>query len=252
MKPNYELKAEVLKLGLDVTEREVSKAMFFSNNPQYNVMTPINWSTAAEIFNYYHCNFPDLWKEAQRLNHSRYQRIRRLKNFIFGLILNYKCVFLTFKFSNEALISTSEQTRKTYVTRFLKSYNAPFVANKDFGDLHGREHYHAVLGVNKVDFSSWKLGNLDAERVRDTKNSSEKLAKYVAKLTNHAIKETAKRSSLIYSRSEKTKELMRKTLEECSKKYGEKHSTIKITDFEPVESDFLPFTSYEQQDILFD
>lgn len=252
MKPNYELKAEVLKLGLDVTEREVSRAMFFSNNPQYNVITPINWSTAAKIFNYYHCNFPDLWKEAQRLNHSRYQRIRRLKNFIFGLISNYECVFLTFTFNDNSLNNQTAETRKTYVTRYLKQYDAPYVANIDFGKQNGREHYHAVVGCNKLDYKSWKGGIINGERVRDTKKSSEKLAKYVAKLTNHAIKETAKRSSLIYSRSEKTKELMRKTLEECSKKYGEKHSTIKITDFEPVETDFLPFTSYEQQDILFD
>lgn len=252
MKPDYALKSKVLELGLDVTEREVSKAMFFSRNPQYNVRTSVDYSLASQIFNYYNNNYYDLWKEAQRLNHARYQRVRRLKTFIFGLISYYDCVFLTFKFSNDSLEKTSVKTRRTYVTRYLKSYDCPFVANLDFGKEHHREHYHAVIGCKKVDFDKWTLGNLDAERVRDSKNSHERLAKYVAKLTNHAIKETASRQSLIYSRSAKTKELLQKTLEECSKKYGAEHGKLHYTEVTETGFNYLPFTESEQQDLLFD
>ena len=78
-----------------------------------------------------------------------------------------------------------------------------YVANIDYGSKNKREHYHALINCDKVDFKSWrKYGNINAKRVRnkDIESDKTKLSKYIAKLSNHAIKETTKRSCLIYSR----------------------------------------------------
>lgn len=43
-------------------------------------------------------------------------------------------------------------------------------------------------------------GGLNVKRIRKNTSSSYKLSKYITKLTNHAVKETCKRSTLLYSR----------------------------------------------------
>ena len=102
-------------------------------------------------------------------------------------------------FNNEILASTSEKTRRRYISRFLRSLNAPYVANIDFGKDFNREHYHAVVKVPKIDLKLYAYGFIFAETVHHAK-SLIKLSKYIAKLTNHAIKETTRRNVLLYSR----------------------------------------------------
>ena len=78
-----------------------------------------------------------------------------------------------------------------------------YVANIDFGAQNHREHYHAVIQCKKIDASSWhKYGAIFIEKVRNNGigHDCERLSKYVSKLSNHAIKETTKRCSLLYSR----------------------------------------------------
>lgn len=110
-------------------------------------------------------------------------------------------LFLTLTFTDKCLNSTSPETRRKYVRRFLKENSVRYVANKDFGATNGREHYHAVVLVKgKLNYSKWRYGCLNGQKIRLNGTSNTKLAKYVSKLTNHAIKETCKRSVLIYSR----------------------------------------------------
>ena len=109
------------------------------------------------------------------------------------------CIFLTFTFTDEVLAKTNEDTRRQKVRRYLSSYNCEYVANIDFGKKNGREHYHALIQCNNVDYNAFDYGALNGERVRST-NDFAKLAKYISKLTNHAIKDTAKGSRLIYNR----------------------------------------------------
>jgi len=119
------------------------------------------------------------------------------------MLLNGQCLFLTLTFNDDTLQRTTQKERRTAVSRYLKQFNCRYVANIDFGKENGREHYHAVINCGSVCFDSWrKFGNINAERIRnkDLKADKTKLAKYICKLSNHAIKETTKRSSLIYSR----------------------------------------------------
>ena len=80
----------------------------------------------------------------------------------------------------------------------MKSISDFYVANIDFGKNTEREHYHALVLVDRIN-DTWDYGFTWFERVHRS-DSAATLAKYVSKLTNHAIKETTKRSCYIYSR----------------------------------------------------
>ena len=142
-------------------------------------------------------------KECEKINHAYYERIKRLKNRVASILLNGSCIFLTLTFNDDTLRNTTEKQRRVAVSRYLKQYGCMYVANIDYGSKNKREHYHALINCDKVDFKSWrKYGNINAKRVRnkDIESDKTKLSKYIAKLSNHAIKETTKRSCLIYSR----------------------------------------------------
>lgn len=134
----------------------------------------------------------------------RSQRLKknRVKDKVRNIVEAGRCIFLTLTFTDDVLASTSEQTRRRYVSRFLKSQCECYVANIDFGSKNGREHYHALVYADKVDYSKWKYGAINGERVRTSDNALERVSRYVVKLARHAIKETAgKGRRIIYSRN---------------------------------------------------
>lgn len=141
--------------------------------------------------------------EVEKICNASIQRTKRLRNRIESILLNGECLFLTLTFTDETLNSTTEETRRKYVRRYLKLFNCPYVANIDFGAKNHREHYHAVIGCSNIDFSFWRsYGNINVQRIRNNsiELNKKRLSKYICKLSNHAIKETTKRSCLIYSR----------------------------------------------------
>ena len=139
--------------------------------------------------------------EAGCINSSIYKRKKRLQDFIKLMIDNYKPIFITLNFKDATLESTSEDTRKQYVRKFLKKYCSMYVANIDYGSKNEREHYHAVVvPKTKIDFKDWhKFGCVYIEHIRQS-SSEEKLSKYITKLSNHALKETNRKNLVIYSR----------------------------------------------------
>lgn len=142
-------------------------------------------------------------KECYRINDASYKRTKRLKERIQSMLLNGCCLFLTLTFNDDTLSNTTEKQRRVFVVRYLKSFGCSYVANIDFGKENHREHYHAVINTDRIDYSYWhKYGAIDGEKIRnkDIRSDKTKLAKYICKLSNHAIKETTKRNSLIYSR----------------------------------------------------
>lgn len=143
------------------------------------------------------------FKECLKINDASYHRAKRLKDRVEAMLLNGDCLFLTLTFTDTTLANSTEKVRRVAVSRFLKQFGVPYVANIDFGSKNNREHYHAIINASNIDLSSWrKYGNINAQRVRNRniERDSIRLSKYVAKLSNHAIKETTKRSCLIYSR----------------------------------------------------
>ncbi len=152
-------------------------------------------------------------EEASKINKARFYRAKRLETRISNMLEDGHCIFCTFNFRDEVLANTSIETRRKYITKFLKSFNCQYVANIDFGsdkeytDRKGRkqkgtsrEHYHALVCIDKLPSNAWPYGYQWLEHVRVKDNCSRKISKYISKLTNHAIKESTKRYALIYSR----------------------------------------------------
>ena len=192
-------------LGLSCRYRKEKSARFFEGDC---------------AFDFEEKAFPDLWKYARSLNRSRWQRSKRVAVRIADYLSSFGgfVYFLTFTFTDKALSKTSEDTRRQYVRKTLKKFFKGYLANVDYGTANGREHYHAVgflpcynnadkLAGPDLGFMAkayweghYKMGFADFEAVRNTADSPIKLGKYVAKLTNHALKKHIKQPRLIYSR----------------------------------------------------
>lgn len=203
-KCNYVLKQKVLTNGLC---NRVKKAQFteyakrdFLDNGIYR--KSINGETVDDIYFEYWLegNVEDLL-EAIKVNNAFYQRLKRLKTRVSNMLNKGHCLFITLTFNDETLNNTTAKQRRVMVSRFLKKHKTEYVANIDFGKKNHREHYHVLLLANKCDLSAWwRFGAVDVEHVRLHNTAKTKLSKYICKLSNHAIKETTKRSACLYSR----------------------------------------------------
>lgn len=208
-RPNYELKAKVLNNGMVEAQKKYSLTMFkkyqeemalYENGEIIENWKPLN-DNQLQVYRMMAQEFPEEWKEAYRVNDASYHRTKRLKEKIKRMITSGSCIFLTLTFTDKVLDNTSQDTRKQYIKKALKTMSDTYIANIDYGKKKEREHYHAIVLAAKVSQEQWKYGNLDYERVRvEQEDSPVKIAKYINKLTNHAIKETVKQNRLIYSR----------------------------------------------------
>lgn len=140
--------------------------------------------------------------ECYRINDASWKRTQRLRKRIEDMLLSGPCLFLTLTFNDDTLSSTTDKQRRVAVSRYLKQYQSKYVANIDFGSKNHREHYHAIVCCSRVSSDTWKYGSVNFKRIRNKNIACDryKLAKYICKLSNHAIKETTKRCALLYSR----------------------------------------------------
>lgn len=208
VKPNYELKAQAIEKGYDVIERKISKTKFRYYNAcinecengelvderlqeQYQKMVKLETILAND----------ELYKEGHKINQASYKRRNRLEKRILKWLENYNCIFVTLTFKDQVLDATTKETRRRYVTRALKQMSDKYVANIDYGRKNEREHYHAIVVSNQINNKIWSdYGAINFERIKQSSDSV-KLAKYVVKLTNHAIKETTQQNRVIYSKN---------------------------------------------------
>ena len=210
---DYAFKSYVLREHSDLIQKARKSTIVDYARNEFNdngVVLPILRRDNGDIMNVnelcIYCEENGLKREfleCFKINNASYKRTRRLKERIESMLLSGSCLFLTLTFNDTTLATTTAKERRVAVSRYLKQFNCKYVANIDFGSKNHREHYHAVINCEHVDYSSWnKYGNINGERIRnkDIRSDKTKLAKYICKLSNHAIKETTKRSSLIYSR----------------------------------------------------
>ena len=218
------------KTCLKLIKKAVYADYAFKVNGQI-VRTEIDLHTALDEWCFLSENYAEDVAEAKRINTADYKRQKRLKDFIADILLTCEtAVFLTLTFSDETLEKTTVKTRRAYVQRYLRQHGAAYVANIDFGSENDREHYHAVIG-GTVDLTEWeeKCGFAYAEKIRFDRfgkiprkykdlphdeqlermkaDTFARLAKYTAKLTNHAIKATTKRQCLMYYAPNRRKDL---------------------------------------------
>lgn len=207
-KPDYELKSKILnnRENYNLYVQCQKKIYFFCvDKCSYE-----EYLNSLEVLKLLSSNQEE-YKEYGRISHARYSRVSRLKKRIADIIVGHNALFLTLTFTDKTLASSSATSRRRFVHYFLKQFNVPYVGNIDFGKKNHREHYHAVIQIDKIDYSLWKYGAIHGLKIRNSVEVDEdtgelsckditKLARYIAKLTNHAIKETTHRSVIIYSR----------------------------------------------------
>lgn len=139
--------------------------------------------------------FENFTKYAQKVNFNFYKRKTRLIKRVENL-LTEECLFVTFTFTDSVLQHTKQDTRRKYIQRYLKNYN--YVANIDFSPNKNREHYHAILQTTNIDLDGWQYGFIHYRHINIS--NSEKLATYITKLSNHAVKNSVKNNRVMYSR----------------------------------------------------
>lgn len=125
----------------------------------------------------------------QELLHNRDRRVKRVKKRCSELIFSGSALFLTLTFSNDTLDRTSVETRRKYIQRFLKSQTSFYIANIDFGDKNGREHYHAIVD-KRISPNLWAYGLINIEHIKISRKSLKSVSKYITKLSSHAIKKS--------------------------------------------------------------
>lgn len=134
-----------------------------------------------------------IYERCVQLSNNRFKRIARLRARIRTLLTCGDAYFVTLTFSDLCFNTTSAKTRRTYATRFLKSLcdNVNYVANVDYGDKNGREHYHAVVNcLPSRSLCAWwykYCGIYHVEKIRPT-SSERVLALYVDKFKLHNMK----------------------------------------------------------------
>lgn len=139
------------------------------------------------------------FNECERIVHANNERVKRLRKRIAYMLRVGSVKFCTFTFTDDTLSATSPDTRRQYIRKFLKSVSDMYIANIDFSPKD-REHYHALACADYIDKKpAEKWGFVSVKDVRDTDGDVIRLSRYVSKLANHAIKETAKRNHIIYS-----------------------------------------------------
>ena len=131
-----------------------------------------------EIKEFINLNGYTTYKVATNVNHASYKRTARLKERIREAVASGSAWFITITFSPETLENTNEQTRRKYVSRWLKSLTPFYVANIDYGKEKGREHYHAVITSDERPPKSWSYGFIDILKVKTTENDTKRISKY--------------------------------------------------------------------------
>lgn len=149
----------------------------------------------------------ECWKECKRINKNDLNRKTRLKKRINKIISSdSKSYFITLTFTDQVLQNTNYDSRRQYVRRYLNDISLDFVANIDYGEQNGREHYHAVVNLKSAlngakTPKKWQYGYMSAKIInKNLKKNDVRLSKYLSKLTNHAIKQSTFGTKIIYSR----------------------------------------------------
>lgn len=145
----------------------------------------------------------------RKITKARFERVKRCKLRIKGIVFDGDAIFLTLTFKPEVLENTSLQTRRKYVTRLLKRYCSKYVANIDWGKKNDREHYHAIVECDSENAEklkkAWgnKCGFADFRKVGSKEDDLAKTTKYINKLSAHCYKDTTHMHRVIYSRKDK-------------------------------------------------
>lgn len=166
---------------------------------------------------------PEITRVCKNLAVGEYKRFKKVFKRMKKYCEGGRAIFATLTFNSKAL-TRKRQTRRVNVARCCKAFSDAYVANIDFGDKQGREHYHAIMkipeGLEIVSLPEWKngkmikvpyivnedgtttplvslpcfdwwrehMGFIDLVKVGDEEKDAKRTCRYTVKLARHAIK----------------------------------------------------------------
>lgn len=177
----------------------------------------------------------------------------------------YKLVFATFTFDDEA-IKLDSKYRKELITRALnKNKNIiDYIGNIDYGLVNEREHYHYILVLSKqfnpdieirtnttngeyTKYQSvenleinYKKGNVTYELIKANEQDYQKVQYYLAKLTLHALKRE-KFEKMIYKREspyQEYKHMIERVKKERKEALEDRKNKKRLTKIKELEKEY--------------
>lgn len=139
-------------------------------------------------------------KACYQLNDAKKKKYQRIYGTIQALTLLFnELYFVTLTFAPE-YYESKDTTKQDHVKRCLFKHSPVYIANIDYGGLNGRLHYHAIT-TEPITSDMWPYGFIDCKKIGKEIRDRKKVAKYVAKFSNHALKSTNKTKKVLYSRA---------------------------------------------------
>ncbi len=137
--------------------------------------------------------YPDYETDCRQISkarNNRHQKKKRANKELRFMFQSYdELSFVTLTWSPESLEKLSENVRRKYVRQWLEQNCRYYVGNVDYGRKNQREHYHAVVALNRDGFESWKYGFSKVKELKVPEDKEPgKISGYMIKLVNHAGK----------------------------------------------------------------
>lgn len=153
------------------------------------------------------------FEECRKYYLSRQAKQRRLFKRISKYFNRGFAFFVTLTFDDYYLQSLSFASKREAVTSFFRGLNAFYIANVDYGEKNNRIHYHAFIVLENIpdnvnikkiknrlfyNIPGWRFGFSSFAIINGYDSDIKRISKYINKLTNHAVKDTA--DKIIYCR----------------------------------------------------
>lgn len=197
---NYHLRSNLIFSRFSSLERQIhlhNHCNFVVGTSEFDIMsTEFMLSPLPKFNSYFH-----LFQVVYRINRSDYSKVSRVRERVQALLyLSSEPVFMTFTLADAALGKYSYSYIVKTLHNFLRSNFDYAICNEDYGAKNGRLHFHALVS-SRADCSFWinKFGAVNSKPI--VLGNSTAIAKYIAKLTNHAVKATTKRKNIYYTPS---------------------------------------------------
>lgn len=199
---SIEEKKALVELGLTKLLTLQDKKEYFQKNGNQEKVKELSLEIEKIESEIDYCDIDRV--NARKLLNSMYMKNKRLRQRIELMKQFSNCIyFATFTLNND-FIDFRKETLEIYLKRALKENCNVYVANADYGSLNERLHFHAIITCRDIEKlrDAWKYGFSDFEKVKWFEHSPIKMAKYITKLTNHAMKDSTRplENKLIYSR----------------------------------------------------
>lgn len=132
-----------------------------------SALDKILWYSVPLLYHNFKQDFHEICKKWAKTH----QRRRRIRKYINEMALTFPRLMLCTLTFNDVLMTTSEESRKQYVSRYLNSVCADYFACIDFGGKLGREHYHAIIAA---DYPMQYVGKHKRRECYDFKDESKR------------------------------------------------------------------------------